>query len=501
MSASNSTAAVDLVVEDSDDEATFEVSHALEEDFAVEQADKFKKLLTTNHKAARDMMPRLQIDANKAPEHDMVVMMRLAKEKKSLENVFAKNLFNCVAVMACDSIPPNDMKTLSICNTIAVQFDNHILTAKKRDEFTAAGGLLSFFPNNEWPDCLYDLVASKKSCIPTGNWVKNNKAEHITNMDTLQVLKFGDTVRKAYDETKMFINNRLNPMWVHPSKLPSGVQVEQYLLFMRESLLPSILALRKKDAERKAGNDSSAAAPKGKGAQKGTTGGNSGSKKGGAGGKSSSKKGGAGGNSNSKKGGAGGNSGSKKGGGNSSSISSCSSSSIGEGSSSNDNNNGDSVSDIVCDSISDRYCISNGDSNSCAAIDGTKTRNYYPDAWLAFLFLGAPNEKYMRKGLTSGKACVVHSNISISVLGSKERRAIEYAQEAEEMESSSKSKKAKTDDSARKYTVEVVDKSPCAKWRACLQDYEALGLTDSPTYQNLKDNLAKEIRRKCGRDV
>jgi hypothetical protein len=80
------------------------------------------------------------------------------------------------------------------------------------------------------------------AAVPTNTF--KNKCKFIIDSDDLQLLFFGQNVLDLFKDAKTGINNYLNPWWIVPSKLPSGVSIGSWYHYLRSKYYLEVSVLK-----------------------------------------------------------------------------------------------------------------------------------------------------------------------------------------------------------------------------------------------------------------
>jgi hypothetical protein len=178
---------------------------------------------------------KLNLPTDLEDNDDLEIMTKLMDGKGSGgAKALFKNLFNFLCCLAGESIDPVPMTTTNQFINFNTKFVYWLSDLSMKEEFSS--GILRYFPNRELPESFARYVETMQ-VVPTPKWVKTNGIERLGVEQQTQV-KFGSIVKAHFDLCKREINGNANPLWIHPTKLPSGVSEYAYLYFIRKELWP-----------------------------------------------------------------------------------------------------------------------------------------------------------------------------------------------------------------------------------------------------------------------
>ena len=182
-----------------------------------------------NHRGFRELV---DLPANLEDNDDVDLMLKLmdARGGNSGAKVLFKNLFNVLCCLAGESLDPAGMSAADQLLNLNTKFLFWLTDIGAKGEFTS--GLLRHFPGQKLPEPFGRYVKTLQ-VVPT----KTNGVGHMTP-EQQKCAKFGGIVKSHFDLCKREINGSANPLWIAPSKLPSGVSEYAYTYFMRKQLWP-----------------------------------------------------------------------------------------------------------------------------------------------------------------------------------------------------------------------------------------------------------------------
>ena len=144
-------------------------------------------------------------------------------------------LFNFVCCVAGESLTKATLGGVELLKQYKIQFDLAIQTASKRAEFINC--ILAFFPHNDFDDSFKRYVIDLSNRSPGEKFIKSKKLSD-SDSEVQKTVFFGETIRLRHKDAKKEINNFVNPLWIEPSKLPSGFNRSSLLYSIRKRLWP-----------------------------------------------------------------------------------------------------------------------------------------------------------------------------------------------------------------------------------------------------------------------
>jgi hypothetical protein len=186
----------------------------------------------------RTFRDKLKLPSDLEDSDDLEIMVQLS-EAKGNGNIGAKtlfkNMFNVLCCLAGESLDSNPMQSNDQLLNFSVKFTFWLENIELKEEF--AETLLRFFPNRKLPPSFVQYVSTMYT-TPTAKWIKDQRVQNKSPEQQKQI-KFGSIVKSHYDLCKKELNGTANPLWISPSKLPSGVSMYAYMVFMRKQIWPA----------------------------------------------------------------------------------------------------------------------------------------------------------------------------------------------------------------------------------------------------------------------
>ena len=189
---------------------------------------------------------KLNLPRDLEDNDDVVLMMNMmqSKGKGPSKPLLFKNLFNLLCCLAGESLDRGSMGLTDQYLNFNTQFVFWLEHLALKEEFTS--DLLRHFPDKELPVGFNEYVQLMEA-VPTVKWITSLGIQNMP-VDKQNKMKFGSIVKSHFDAAKREINNNANPLWISPSKLPSGVSEYAYTYFIRQELWPQQAFAKAKNA-------------------------------------------------------------------------------------------------------------------------------------------------------------------------------------------------------------------------------------------------------------
>jgi len=181
------------------------------------------------------------------PEHSSPFLRCLEAYKEDNDKEFIDQLFAWISVICLDRVhTAGILKGKDILIAMGGYVPN-ILQQLPMMEYYKATVFDHFidYANTEasgtWPFALITLVESYSSSTLSKTIAKRFPTNTPYDLDIIKRLNLGWHLKKVADETRKYVVDFYNKMWVQPGDLPSGYETSQLIEAMRLEMIPIVL--------------------------------------------------------------------------------------------------------------------------------------------------------------------------------------------------------------------------------------------------------------------